>query len=27
MSVPSIAASFGVEPTPPRRGRRSRPRS
>ena len=26
MSVPSIAASFGVEPTPPRRGRRSRPR-
>ena len=27
MSVPSIAASFGVEPTPPRRGRRGRPRS
>ena len=27
MSVPSIAASFGVEPTPPRRGRRSQPRS
>ena len=27
MSVPSIAAAFGVEPTPPRRGRRSRPRS
>jgi len=27
MSVPSIAASFGVEPTPPPRGRRSRPRS
>ncbi len=27
MSVPSIAASFGVEPTPPRRVRRGRPRS
>ena len=27
MSVPSIAASFGVEPTPPRRGRRGQPRS
>ena len=27
MSVPSIAVSFGVEPTPPRRGRRIRPRS
>ena len=27
MSVPSIAASFGVEPTPPRRGRHGRPRS
>ena len=27
MSVPSIAVSFGVEPTPPRRGRRGQPRS
>ncbi len=27
MGVPSIAASFGIEPAPPRRGRRSRPRA